>query len=214
MIHLPTRRLIFAGLLTLPAFARAAPAKLSADDQALVDKAVACLQGLSRVQGRFVQTDSRGKRSVGDIYLQRPGKIRFEYDPPNDGITVISDGNQVEVRNDRLRSNPERYPLRATPLHLFLAKEIRLDRGVVVSRVERGAGQFSITAFDGGRERDGRIVIVFDDSPVALREWTTTDAQGQNVRVQLSGLKPVPSFDPALFRVLAPRPKAAPRATP
>jgi outer membrane lipoprotein-sorting protein len=214
MIRAFTRRLVLAGLLAAPALARAAPAKLSAEDQALVDKAVACLQGLSRVQGRFTQTDSRGKRSVGDIYLQRPGKIRFEYDPPNDAITVISDGNQVEVRNDRLRSNPERYPLRATPLHLFLAKEIRLDRGVVVSRVERSAGQFSITAYDGGRERDGKIVIVFDEAPVALREWTTTDAQGQSVRVQLTGLKSVGSFDPALFRVLAPRPKTAPKAVP
>ncbi len=214
MSRFVSRRLVVTGLLLAPTIAGAAPVTLSAEDQALVDKAVLCLQSLSRVQGRFVQTDSRGKRSVGDIYLQRPGKIRFEYDPPNDAITVISDGNQVEVRNDRLRSNPERYPLRATPLHLFLAKEIRLDRGVVVSRVERGAGQFSITAFDGGHERDGKIVIVFDDSPVALREWTTTDAQGQSVRVQLSGMKSVASFDPALFRVLAPRPKAAPKVTP
>lgn len=209
-----SRRLFTAALLLTPALApalaRAATSRLSAEDQALVDRAVAYLEGLSRAQGKFVQTDARGKRAPGTFYLQRPGKMRFEYDPPNDNLLMVSDGYQVEMRDSKLKGVPQRWPLRATPLSLFLAKDIRLDRGVVVTKVERGQGQFSITARDGGKDAAGQVVLVFGDDPVTLREWTTTDATRQTTRVQLTSIKPVGSLDPSLFQVLAgpPKPKA------
>lgn len=205
MTKFSTRRLFFltaAAAFATPAFAqqarRNAPAAaLNPADQALVNKAVAYLQGLERAKGRFTQTDPRGKTAAGELYLQRPGKARFVYDKPND-LLMVSDGNQVAVVNPRLKTY-DAYALRVTPLALFLGKEIRLDRGVQVTRVERVAGGFSITASDKTREAQGQITLVFSESPMALREWTVTDAQRGRTRIVINSLSEVASLDRSLF---------------
>ena len=193
-----------AGVAGAQAPRRPATTPLSADDKALVDKATAYLQSLTQIKGRFTQTDARGRVSQGDFYLKRPGKIRFAYDAPTD-MLVVSNGATVNMFAKRLGTF-ESYPLGVTPLSLFLAKEIRLDRGVVVSDVKRFSDGFSLTAKDSKHETDGEIVLVFGSSPMSLREWTVLDSAGQRTRVALSGLQPAPSLDPALFILRDPRP--------
>ena len=140
---MPTRRRLLAlsaaaaVLSPLAAFAAAPAPALSADDQALVDKAVAYLQGLGEARGRFVQSDGQGAPTQGELFLKRPGKARFAYDPPS-GLLVVSDGGRVIVQDKRLNTF-NAYPLSETPLSLFLAKTIRLDKGVQVTRVTRAS---------------------------------------------------------------------------
>jgi outer membrane lipoprotein-sorting protein len=179
------------------AAAPAPPASLPPADQALVDKAVAYLQGLAEARGRFTQSDSRGVTTTGELFLKRPGKARFAYDPPS-GLLVVSDGGRVIVQDKRLDTFTA-YPLGATPLSLFLAKTIRLDRGVQVTRVSRAADGFSITARDGGRQADGQITLTFKDNPIALVGWSVTDAQGRTTQVRIAGLQRTSGLDPALF---------------
>lgn len=186
--------------------AASAPAPLSAADRALVDKAAAYLQQLGSAKGRFVQTDPNGATAQGTVYLQRPGKIRFEYDPSRP-LLVVSDGSNVKVYDKALKTF-DQYPLGRTPLALFLAREVRLDKGVVVERVERLPGGFAITARDGKREAQGRIRLVFGDGPMQFREWTTTDPQGRMTRVRLSGLTEVAALDPKLFQLRDPTRRA------
>jgi outer membrane lipoprotein-sorting protein len=199
-----------AVLLAGPSLAAPPPAPaLSAEDQTFVARAAAYLDGLGEVKGRFVQTDFRGSVSRGELFLKRPGKARFAYDPPS-GLLVVSDGHVVNVADSRLKTFTS-YPLGMTPLSLFLAKHVRLDQGVVVTRVAHYADGFSITARDGRRQTQGRIELVFADNPIALREWTLTDAQGQTTRVQLSGLEPAGDADPALFVLRNPHVQTGPR---
>ncbi len=201
-MSLLTRR---TALIAGAAFALPLPAlALSAEDQALVDRAVAELQSMKSVKGRFVQTDNRGRVSQGVIYLQRPGKARFAYDPPS-GLTVVSDGAHVSVADKRLKTF-DRYPLSATPLALFLAREVRLDKGVQVTRVQRREGGFAITARDGAKKTRGQIELSFADNPMSLLGWTVTDAQGSATRVRLTSLAAA-SIDPALFVMRDPRPQ-------
>src|SRR4051812_46683436 len=109
-----------AAALAGPAFAQpAAPAALSAADQALVSRAVAYLEGLTEAKARFVQTDARGRATTGQLFMKRPGKARFAYDPPS-GLLVVSDGGVVSIHDARLKTF-DSYPLGATPLSLFLA---------------------------------------------------------------------------------------------
>lgn len=180
---------------------------ISAEDQALVDKAVAYLQGLSEAKGRFVQSDGRGATSQGELFLKRPGKARFAYAPPS-GLTVVSDGGRVIVSDTRLNTFTA-YPLGATPLSLFLAKTIRLDKGVQVTRVTRAADGFSITARDGTKATAGQIVLTFTDNPMSLSAWAVTDAQGRTTQVRIIGLTRTSGLDPTLFVLKDPRPKAA-----
>ncbi len=192
------------------AFAAPPPAPaLSPEDQAVVARAVAYLDGLGEVKGRFVQTDFRGVTSRGELFLKRPGKARFAYDPPS-GLLVVSDGHVVNVADSRLKTFTS-YPLGLTPLSLFLAKHVRLDQGVAVTRVARYADGFAITARDGRKQTAGQIELTFADSPVALTKWTITDAQGQTTTVEVSGLSPAPGLAPDLFVLRNPHVQTGPR---
>ena len=198
------RALLFAAsALLLPTAAFA----LAPADQALVDKAVAYLQGLPSARGRFVQTDPRGSVSQGIIYMQRPGRARFEYDAPS-SLLVVSDGKVVSVADKRLKT-VNRYFLSQTPLKLFLADEIRLDRGVTVSRVTRLNDGFELTAQDRVGKTRGQIVLTFIDSPMQLLGWKITDARNAETTVRLTSLVRAGDLDPALFR--APFPQPPPR---
>ena len=199
-----------AALISSQAMAQA-PAKrpaianqsLSGQDRALVDQASAYLEGLGQAKGRFVQTDPRGSQTRGDLYLQRPGKMRFAYDPPQ-GLLVVSDGYNVSVADSRLKTF-EKYPLGATPLALLLARQVSLDKGVVIDQVNRSADGFSITAHDGRKRAEGRIRLVFSTAPLALKSWTVTDAQGQSTRIDISELKSVTGLSASLFQLKDPR---------
>ncbi|MDR3510023.1 MAG: outer-membrane lipoprotein carrier protein LolA [Caulobacteraceae bacterium] len=182
----------------------AAPAPLAAADQALVDRASAYLGGLDEMKGRFVQTDPRGNTSQGELYLKRPGRARFAYDPPS-GQLVVSDGFNVSVSDPRLKTF-DRYPLGSTPLSLFLAKDVRLDRGVQVTRVTRFSDGFALTARDSRHPNGGEVTLSFSDQPMRLREWSLTSAQGQVTRVRITSLETASGLDPALFVLRDPRP--------
>lgn len=195
-----------AGVAAGPALAQTALAQptLAPVDQALVARATAYLEGLTQAKGRFIQTDARGQVSQGAVYLKRPGKARFAYDPPS-GLLVVSDGGTVSVADSRLKTF-DKYPLVATPLSLFLAKTIRFDRGVQVTGVSRAADGFTITARDGRKQTAGQIALVFKDAPLTLAGWSVTDAQRRTTQVQLIGLAPVSRLAPDLFFLKDPRP--------
>jgi outer membrane lipoprotein-sorting protein len=198
------RRLTFA----LAAAALAGPAAaqaLSAEDQQLVDRAVAYLEGLTQAKARFVQTDARGQATTGTLFLKRPGKARFAYDPPS-GLLVVSNGSTVAVADSRLKSF-DSYPLGMTPLSFFLARNIRLDRGVQVTGVSRSPGGFTVVTRDGHKKTAGQLALSFSEAPLRLEGWTVTDAQGRATRVRLTDLAPAADLDKTLFELKDPRPK-------
>jgi outer membrane lipoprotein-sorting protein len=194
---------IGAGALTFaigPAVAQPAAASV---DQALVSRASTYLQGLNAAQGRFVQTDARGRVTQGTFYLKRPGKIRFEYDKPS-GLLIVSDGANVKVQDQRLKTF-DSYPLSRTPLRVFLSKDGRFDQSAAIERVARTADGFSVTARDAKNRKAGAITLVFSDSPMRLKAWTVVDAQGRTTHVALSSLTPSGSLADSLFVLRDPR---------
>lgn len=195
---------LITGLAALGLFDTAqAQAGLSAEDRAVVQQAQAYLQGLTSAQGNFVETGAGGQRREGRFYLQRPGKMRFEYTNPA-GLLVVSDGYNVKRYDPRL-NNFQQVPLGRTPLSTFLARNVRLDQGVRIERVTRMAGGgFAITARDAGRPNDGAVLLSFAGNPVRLQEWTITDAQGSRTRTQLVGLRPASGLSASLFQLRDP----------
>ena len=181
----------------------AAQPPLSPEDRALVAEAADYLQGLGEVKGRFTQIDARGNVTHGELYLKRPGRARFAYDPPS-GLLVVSDGANVSVFDPRLRTF-NHYPLKYTPLSLFLARQIRLDRGVEITHVTHFSNGFGLTARDARHETRGQITLTFATDPLRLTDWTMTDARGQTTRVDLTSLRPTSGLDPALFELHDPR---------
>ena len=189
-----------------PALVRAAPppapAPLAPDDKALVDRAAAYLDGLTQAKAEFVQTDARGNVSRGELYLNRPGKARFEYQPPASRI-VVANGRTVTIYDPRLQTF-DSYPQSSTPLALFLQKEVRLDGKVFVSKVERIPGGFTLTARDARHPGRGEITLTFSDNPVTLKQWSIVDSQGARTTVQINDLRAVSGLDRSLFEIRGP----------
>ena len=195
-----------AGAAATPApeaTAPGAPPALSREDSREVARLVDYLQGLGSATSHFVQTDARGAQSQGTFYLQRPGRALFDYDPPS-GLVIASDGRDVTVVARRLKTKHV-YPLSSTPLALFLARNIRLDRGVIVRQVTHEGGSVTVVAEDAGRKAKGQISLTFSESPLALTGWTVKDARGGVVKVRLAGLTPAAPHDPGFFELPDPR---------
>ena len=191
------RSLIALAAAGLCAAAIAGPALADAASDGLVSRAIAYLDGVNDVKARFTQSDARGDVAQGTVYFARPGRARFDYDPPA-GLLITSDGTTVAIYNTRLKS-VQRAPLSSTPLAVFLADHIRLDRGAHVTRVDPQPNGFSITARDARNVGGGEITLYFDEGPLRLVGWSVTDAQARTTRVALGPLTPFAAPSPAFF---------------
>ena len=208
--NFPRRQLLalaFAAFAPPVLSALAAPPALSASDQALVERARNYLRGLSSAMGRFTQVDARGRTASGTFYLRRPGRARFEYDPPS-GLVVASNGFRVAVLDKRL-GTLDAYPLGATPLAILLSRDIRIDKSVAIGSVRRHPGGFAIVAHEASKRGEGQISLDFADPPVRLVGWTITDAQGGATRVKLIDFAPGKAMPNAFFELAPARDAAA-----
>ncbi len=178
-------------------------ADLSPGERAAVAEAAACLDQLRSAEGRFVQTSADGRQATGRFWLLRPGRARFDYDPPS-GLQIASDGRLVSVIDRRLKT-VHNYPLGVTPLGIFLARDIRLDRRVQVVRVVDRATALSVTVRAAKDPGHGQITLEFARGPMRLTGWTLTDARGQSVQVSLIGLKESPAMPKSFFDPPDPR---------
>lgn len=182
----------------------AAPAQLvtleGAERAAALAQANRTLNSAQRLQGRFIQISPDGSRAAGTFYMQRPGRLRFEYDPPAT-LLIVADGSVVAMRDTALRTT-ERTPLRSTPLHLILAETVDLERAARIIRVSRSGPWMLVTARDRSGQTDGAITLKFYGPEAALRAWDMTDAaSGARTRIELSNLTRPASFDRGLFRL-------------
>jgi len=148
-------------------------------------------------QGNFTQVAPDGAVSKGQIWLQRPGKVRFEYDAPNP-MLIVSDGVTL-VQNDRQLETFDRVPLSATPLNYFLKENIDLAEDTEVTALQKMPGQWIVTARDGSGQQEGAMTLVFDSETLALQTWIITDDFGGATRVQLSNLNYNGSIAPRKF---------------
>jgi outer membrane lipoprotein-sorting protein len=202
MTHMNRRSALLC--LSALAFAPAAFAQeitvLSGDERAAgIAAANRSLNAVQRLQGRFVQSSPGGARSSGTLYLQRPGRLRFEYDAPAT-LLIVSDGSVVAMRDTELRTT-ERTPLRSTPLNIILGRTIDLERDARVLRVSRSGPWLMVTARDRGGQTDGQITLQFYGENADLRSWDVIDATGARTRITLSGVTQPASFDRGLFRL-------------
>lgn len=160
-------------------------------------KISAKLNATASFSGRFAQHASDGSFSQGNIYLKRPGKIRFEYDAPAPYL-LVSDGVTL-TQVDRQLDRKDRIPLKTTPLAFFLGENVNLANDVEVVSLQKTPMAINLTAKDGSGEMDGAITMVFDPVSLALKEWIVHDSFGQQTKIVLSELKYNQRLNPRLF---------------
>ncbi|MFN3349712.1 outer-membrane lipoprotein carrier protein LolA [Pseudorhodoplanes sp.] len=171
-----------------------------ANQRALVDRISNYLSGMRQVVGKFVQVGPDGRKTQGDLFLQKPGRLRFEYEDPSP-IQLIADGTSLVVRDRRLATQ-DLYPLGQTPLRFLLADKVDLLRDTNVVSVYSD-DVFSTVVIEerqtlGGRHR---LMLMFDAKDLTLKQWTVTDPQGFDTTVAVYDLDMTKKPDPALFKI-------------
>jgi outer membrane lipoprotein-sorting protein len=160
------------------------------------------LNSLTTVESDFTQINSDGSISTGKIYIKRPGRVRFEYAPPDRSL-VIAGGQQVAIFDAKSNQPPEQYPLKRTPLNLILAENIDLGRASMVVGHTADGTSTRIRAQDPEHPEYGSIELVFTAGPVELRQWIITDDLGAQTTVILGELVKGGNLGARLFDISA-----------
>lgn len=183
---------VLVALTALPAMAE----KLSLDEISRY------LNGLTTLEAEFTQINSDQTISTGTIKIQRPGRARFEYNPPEKTL-VIAGAGKLAVFDAKSNTGPEQYPLKETPLNLILARDVDLSRsGMVVGHDFDGTAT-TVTAQDPDHPEYGNMQMMFTADPVELRQWVITDSAGEQTSVILGELTEGMRFPTATFSITA-----------
>lgn len=161
------------------------------------------LQSLTTAKARFLLTAADGSQRIGTFYLNRPGRLRFEYDPPAQDF-IVADGLLIYFYDAQL-GEQSNAPIGQTLADFLLRTNITLGGDVVVERVMRGGGLLQITLVQKNDPGAGSMTLGFTEDPIQLKKWRVVDAQGQIVEVELFQLQTGIALDSALFAYRDPK---------
>ncbi len=184
---------LFAGL----AFALGLAVSAQAASPA-AQKIATHFSSVQTMTGDFVQFGPKGEQTGGKFFIERPGKIRFNYEKPSP-IRVVADGKSVVINNKKL-DTWDIYSLSKTPLKLLLSENIDLTDGKV-KNVKEEDDLTTIVLGDKSIFGDSKISMMFDPKSSDLRQWTITDAKGLDTTVMIFNVKQGEKIDPAVFKI-------------
>ena len=175
-------------------------ASFDANQKAQAARVSSYLSSLQTLSGNFVQVGPDGSKTKGDFYIQKPGKVRFEYDPPSP-IAIVADGSMVAVR-DRNLATQDIYPLSQTPLRYLLSDRIDLLKDTNVVSVTADDVFISVTI----EEKQlligtSRLMLMIGAKDGQLKQWTVTDPQGYDTTVAVYNLDTSKKVDPGMFKI-------------
>ncbi len=171
-----------------------------ANQRAQAAKVSAYLSSLQTLVGNFVQVGPDGSKTKGDFYIQKPGKVRFEYEPPTP-IDIIADGSSLVVR-DRKLATQDVYPLSQTPLRYLLSDRIDLLKDTNVIAVAADDLYITITIEEKqALIGTSRLMLMVGAKDGQLKQWTVTDPQGYDTTVAVYNLDSTKKLDPSMFKI-------------
>ena len=205
MRRMKRRFLLLAPLVLLPvaALAQVRAVALSAQDQADVRRVEAYLNSVRALHSKFLQVAPDGGVSSGQAWLVRPGRLRFQYNPPAPFLLVANHG--LLVFNDSQLKQTSNIPLSSTPLGLLLQDNLRLSGDVTIVGFARAPGQLQVGVVRTASPQDGVLTLMFADNPLQLRQWTVLDQQRHETRVTLTDAQVGGSYPDSLFEFIDPK---------
>jgi outer membrane lipoprotein-sorting protein len=180
-----------------------AAAPLTDRDRADLARITSYLNGIHTLKARFLQVAPDGSTSQGVVWLDRPGRMRFQYDPPSPLLLVA--GHGLVVFHDSQLNQTSNIPLSRTPLGILLADTVALTGDVTVIGLQRQQGQIQVTVVRTATPNEGTLTLVFVENPLTLRQWSVVDAQRRETRVTLYNAELGGKFDQSLFTFIDPR---------
>lgn len=173
---------------------------LSPEQRSIVERVNNYLSNMQVMSGKFVQVAPDGRRTQGDFYISKPGRVRFEYNDPSP-IELIADGQSVVVR-DRDLATQDVYPLSQTPLRFLLADHIDLMKDTNLVAVY--ADDVFVTVVVEEKNSvvgTSRLMIMFSAKDMQLKQWTVTDPQGYDTTVAVYDIDTSKKPDPSMFKI-------------
>ena len=199
--HKRRNRLIRSPIRSPLCSAAPAPtATLSPEQRGIIEKVNTYLSNMQVLSGKFIQVAPDARRSQGEFYISKPGRVRFEYDDPSP-IELIADGQSVVVR-DRNLATQDVYPLSQTPLRFLLADHVDLLKDASVVAVSADDTFVTVVVEEkNGVVGTSRLMIMFSAKDMQLKQWTVTDPQGYDTTVAVYNLNTTQRPDPSMFKI-------------
>lgn len=192
-----------AACLTL--WTLAGPAPAAAEENAVLEKVERWFADTRSLKAEFLQIDQEGGYATGTVWLRRPGRVRFEYDPPVP-LLIVSDGIFVMFVDTELEQI-DRLPLVRSPLSILTANEVDLRRDTELRDMESDGGVLSLTLADSKAPEEGEVTLIFTENPMTLRQWILRDPTGRETRVALQNMEVNLDLPTRLFVYTDPAPR-------
>ncbi len=170
-------------------------------DRGWIDRIQDTLNAITTLKGRFQQIAPDGRRSTGTVWLDRPGRMRFEYDKPSPQL-LVAGGGRLVFTDSALKQTTE-IPLDKTPLGLLLRPQLSLSGDVTVTGFRHDNGMLQVTLVRSASPSDGSLTVFMNEAPLALRGWSVVDAQGRETRIDLFNLAAGAAMSANLFNTTA-----------
>lgn len=194
IVHL-ARLCVLALFVLIPA----AAAALTETERTELARVSAYLSSISTMNGEFVQFGPYGGKAEGKFFLAKPGRIRFQYDPPNK-IAVIADGDSVLIEDKKMQTE-DIWPLKRTPLKFLLDDRINFSQSDQVRSVLVDPDLVQVVLVDESRFGGGKLTLLFDRKSAELRQWTITDRQGLDTSVAIYNVETGNRFRKDMFKI-------------
>ena len=187
---------VFAALPTMAA----KPIPVTPEQVASINAVSDYLNSFKTMKGEFTQISPKGNLSRGIFYISKPGKMRFQYSPPNPYL-IVADGRWLTIKNT-VKEKGDQFPLSQTPLRLVLGEKIDLLNDTDIIGFDEQDGLTSVTLEDRDNTLgSGTLTLVFDQNRKALQQWVVIDGKGRRTTVSLENIEAGVKQDPKLFVV-------------
>ena len=183
--HIGAMRILFAAVLSAAALFFAAV--LPAHAQVGVPEVERYVNSIKSLKARFVQSNPNGSIVQGTLYLRKPGRMRFEYDPPSQ-LKIVADGYQVTMWDNVTRDFGQ-WPIGWTAASFLVKDSLVLSGDIAVEKIDRVNGMLEVTMSQTRKPQDGKVIVRFAENPMLLRGWTIVDNRGNRVTVSLSEMQ-------------------------
>lgn len=205
--HIQTMRIILAALvLSLTSLFAAAPATAQTPGAATTAEVERYINSIRTLKARFVQSNPNGSVVQGTLYVRRPGRMRFEYDPPSQ-LKIVADGYQVTMW-DIATKDFGQWPIGWTAASFLVKEPLSLTGDLVVEKTERSDGMLQLTMSQAKKSQEGKVVVRLSENPMVLRGWTIIDNRGNQVNVSLQDVQSGMQLADSLFKFDGPDPGA------
>lgn len=175
----------------------------SPQDKADIGRVEEYLNSITTMQARFLQVSANGNSIGGNVWMHRPGRMRFEYDPPDRMLLVA--GHGLLVYYDPAVQQTTNLFLSSTPLGLLLEKNLRLSGAVTVTSIARATGQIQLALVRTEKPESGTISLIFATDPLTLRSWIIRDAQGRQTQISLYDVRYGGAYPDSMFTFVGPQ---------